>query len=69
MKKCGLLGITAVMILLTGFALRGAGWFRGHAASGPGTLRAAPRESASSRVVMRHAQGQATHWRDCLIAR
>jgi hypothetical protein len=69
MKKCGLLGITAATILLTGFALRGAGWFRCNAHSGPGTFRSASRESVSSAVVLRHAQGQASHWRDCLIAR
>jgi hypothetical protein len=69
MKKCGLLGITAATILLTGLALRGAGWFRGDTRSGPGTLRSAPRDSVSSTVVLRHAHGQAPHWRDCLMAR
>ena len=69
MKNWGLLVVTAVVILLTGFALRGAGWFGHRARAGGPTLRTAPRESLLPSVALRHARCEPTHWRDCLLAR
>jgi hypothetical protein len=69
MKTWKLFALTLATVVLTGSVLRQAGWFRSRADHTPSEVRPAPRESLSSKVVLRHGQQSPQHWRDCLLPR
>jgi len=62
-----LLPLTLATILLTGWALQAAGWFRGHAVLAATRPLQANSSLVPSQAALRYQQCQARHWRYLML--
>jgi hypothetical protein len=64
MKSSRLFLVTLMTVLVSAFAMTGAGWFRPRAARAAAVR---PHSSFPSEAALRYRHCQASHWRACLL--